>query len=250
MTGRDRIVITVVVVAVILAAAWLEVVSPERKQASELSAQVTAAQTQLASAESQVADARAAQAQYSAAYASLVSLGKAVPPSQEVPSLIYQLSRAANQKSVAFASITSSGSSSSAGADASSSGPAAAASSATFSTMPFTFTFEGDYFDLEHLFRQLTDFATLSGSGEVEVSGRLLTIQGVNLSPQAGGSESAKHANSKLTGSITATAYVLPAGQTVTGATGTPATAAATPTASTGAAPSSPTSAAVVKVNP
>jgi len=242
MTGRDRIVIIVVVVAVILAAGWLEVVSPERKQANELSAQVTAAQAQLASAEGQVAHARAAQSQYATAYASMVSLGKAVPPSQEVPSLIYQLSRATNQKNVNFDSISSSS------AGTSSSGSADSAASAGFSALPFSFTFEGTYFNLEHLFSQLTDFATLSRSGDVNVSGRLLTIQSVSLAPH--GSEAGEGGSDKLSGSIAATAYVLPAGQTVTGATGTPATAAATPAASTGAAPSSPTSAAVVKVNP
>ena len=47
-----------------------------------------------------MASARAAQSQYAAAYASVVNLGKAVPPSQEVPALIDQLAQATNQKNV------------------------------------------------------------------------------------------------------------------------------------------------------
>ncbi len=109
MTGRDRIVIIAVATLAILAAVWLLAVSPEREQASKLDAQVSAASAQLASAEGQVASARGAQSRYEAAYASVVSLGKAVPPSREVPALIYQLDQASNQKDVEFASITSGG---------------------------------------------------------------------------------------------------------------------------------------------
>ncbi len=114
MTGRDRIVADRASSSLaVLAGGWMLVVSPERKKASKLDAQVTTAQAQLASAEGKLASARAAQSQYAAAYASVVSLGKAVPPSQEVPSLIYQLAQASNQKHVDFASITAGGSGSS-----------------------------------------------------------------------------------------------------------------------------------------
>ena len=55
MTGRDRIVLIVVSALAVLAAAWLLLVSPERKQAAKLQSQVTQASAQLATAESQVA---------------------------------------------------------------------------------------------------------------------------------------------------------------------------------------------------
>ena len=109
MTGRDRIVVIGIAVLVVLGAAWLLVVSPERKQAAALSAQVSAASAQLQTADSQLANARSAQTQYAAAYASIVRLGKAVPPSEEVPSLMYQIAQASNQKDVEFSSITTTG---------------------------------------------------------------------------------------------------------------------------------------------
>jgi Tfp pilus assembly protein PilO len=242
MTGRDRIVIIGVVVAVVLAAAWMLVVSPERKQASQLSGEVAADQAQLASAEGKVASARAAQSQYAAAYASIVSLGKAVPPSQEVPALIDQLAQASHKKNVEFASISS-------GSSGSSSASAGAAAG-SFSNLPFTFTFEGSYFDLEHLFSQLTSFATLSASGDLQVNGRLLTIQSVKLSAASNSSEASKSASGELTGSITATAYVLPASQGLTGAgSGAAAATGATPASNTatGASSNAP---AIVRVNP
>jgi Tfp pilus assembly protein PilO len=248
MTGRDRIVLIGVVVAVVLAAAWMLVVSPERKQASQLSAEVATDQTQLVSAEGKVASARAAQSQYAAAYASVVSLGKAVPPSQEVPALIDQLAQATHEKNVEFASIANGSSSSAPGS--SSSASAAGAALASFTQLPFTFTFEGSYFDLEHLFSQLTDFATYNASGDLRVSGRLLTIQSVKLAP-ANTAEPGKSAAGDLTGSITATAYVLPASQGLTGA-GTAAAAAgggATPASNT-ASGSSSNAPAIVRLNP
>jgi Tfp pilus assembly protein PilO len=243
MTGRDRMVLIGIVVVAALGAAWMLVVSPERKQANQLNAQVSSAQTQLASAEGQVASARAAQSQYAAAYASVVNLGKAVPPTQEVPALIDQLAQATNQKNVNFASITSGGGSSSS---------AAAGASSSFAQLPFTFGFEGSYFDLEHLFRALTDFATpttSATSGNLQISGRLLTIQSVRLAPSSS-SQSGKGGVSNLTGTITATAYTLPASQGLTaGASATSPAGASTPASTTGA-PSSPTPAAIVSVNP
>ncbi|MGH2864982.1 MAG: type II secretion system protein GspM [Solirubrobacteraceae bacterium] len=239
MTGRDRIVIMVIVVAVLLGAVWVEVVSPERKQASQLDGQVASAQSQLASAEGQAASARNAESQYAAAYTATVALGKAVPPSQEVASLIDQLTRASAQKDVYFSSISNGGSSASATAATS---PSVA--SAGLSQLPFTFTFEGSYFDLEHLFSQLADFTKVGASGEMEVSGRLLTIRSVSLTPVSSGSGTGPSGN--LSGSITATAYVLP-GQSLTGSATAVSPTGAGPSATTSSSPVSP---AVVKVNP
>jgi hypothetical protein len=254
MTGRDRIVIVAIATLAILAAVWLLAVSPEREQASKLDAQVSAASTQLATAEGQVADARGAQSRYAAAYASVVSLGKAVPSSQEVPALIYQLDQASNRKHVEFASITTSGSGGSSSASSSASTTSASvAASAGFTAMPFTFVFTGTYQDLYHLFQQLNDYTVQTASG-VQVSGRLLTIQGVKLAPITSTATSGSAAGSsreELSGTITATAYVLPAGQGLTGgATPTSPTGATAPVSSTSGASSSPTAPAIARVNP
>jgi len=241
MIGRDRIVLISAVTLVVLAAVWLLAISPEREQASKLSTEVSTAQTQLSTAEGQVASARQAQSQYATAYASIVSLGKAVPPGQEVPSLIYQLDQASNQKHVEFSSITSSS-----GASSSSASTAAATG---FTEMPFTFVFNGGYEDLYHLFQQLNGYTVRTASGALEVSGRLLTIQSVKLSP--GTSSGAEKSAEKLTGTITATAYVLPASQGLTGgATASSPAGVATPASSTSGAASSPTAPAIVRVNP
>ena len=242
MTTRDRTVVIAISLALILAAAWLLMVAPEREQANKLNAQITGAKAQLASAEGEVAHARAAQSQYEQAYASVVNLGKAVPPSQEVPSLIYELAQASDQKSVDFAAISGASNSSSSSASATAGTPTA------FTPLPFTFVFEGGFFQLEHLFRQLADFTTLAGPGDIEVNGRLLTVQSVKLSPasQSGASGSSSGA---LTGTIAASAYVLPASQGLTGGSSASAPAGGTP-ASAGGASSSATTAAIVRSAP
>ncbi|HEY2283630.1 MAG TPA: hypothetical protein VGH60_08795 [Solirubrobacteraceae bacterium] len=255
MTGRDRTVVMVLATLGVLAAVWLFAVAPKREQAAKLGTEVSTAQAALASAESQLASASAAQAKYQDAYASIVRLGKAVPASQEVPSLIYQLSQATNEKNVEFASITASVPGAS-GSKAPTASAGAATAGAGATQMPFTFVFNGSFDSLYNLFQQLDAFTTLhTTSGELNVSGRLLTIQSIKLGPvsASGGSapgSGAPGGSEQLSGTITATAYVLPAGQSLTGGA-TPAgpSGTATQTASTGAAGSA-NAPAVVQVNP
>jgi hypothetical protein len=251
MTGRDRLVVIGLGALAMLAAVYLLAVAPERKQASSLNAQVAAASAQLASAEGQVAGARADQARYASAYASIVSLGKAVPAGQEVPSLIYQLAQASNLKHVDFSSI-SSGASASAGASGSTANaPATAVASAGFTQMPFTFVFNGSFNDLYHMFQQLNRFTTRTTSGGLQVSGRLLTIQSTKLSPSTITATPGAKPAEQLTGTITATAYVLPATQGLTGgATAASPTGASTTPVSSAGSTSSPSAPAIARVTP
>jgi hypothetical protein len=250
MTSRDRMVLIGVIVIAALGGVWVMLVSPKRSEANKLVAQVSEARTQLSSAETQLASAQVAQSQYAKAYASIVSLGKAVPASQEVPSLIYQLSQATKQRNVEFTSISTTAGAGGAAA-LGSIGPAAAG----FSAMPFTFIFEGGFFELERLFHQLGGFTLRQASGGLQVSGRLLTIQSVKLAPATAsaaepGSPTKSTASQKLNGTITATAYVLPAGQSLTGGATPSSPGATTPVASSSGASSSPTAPAIARVTP
>jgi len=249
MTARDRGVLIGIVSLALLGAVWFLLVAPEREKASKLGASVSAATAQLETAEGELTTARGAQARYAAAYNSIVNLGKAVPPAQEVPSLIYQLDQASNQKQVEFNSIVT-GSSAGSGSPVASGGAGASAAStapsSAFSQMPFTFVFNGSFFNLEHLFQQLNRFTQRTASGSLQVSGRLLTVQSVKLGPltTSAAGEAAKGA---LSGSITATAYVLPASQGLTaGASpaGPPGAGAAAPSSG------SPTTPAIARVTP
>jgi hypothetical protein len=245
MTQRDRTVLIAVVMLAIVAAGWLMVVSPERQKASKLAAQVSSAQSALSTAQSKLGEARNAQAQYAKAYSTIVSLGKAVPAADEVPSLIYQLERASNSKSVDFSAIVNGGTSATGTSGAAASGSGAAAAAAGFTAMPFTFTFNGSYFDLEHLFESLNRFTLRTTSGPLQVSGRLLTIDSVKLSPLSVSSEKTGKGPAELTGTITATAYILPATQGLTAGATPSGPAGSTTTASSSGSTSTATAAVV-----
>jgi hypothetical protein len=255
MTARDRLVLIGLGTLAMLAAVYLLLVAPERKQASALSSKVAAASAQLSTAEGAVASARADQTRYASAYASIVNLGKAVPASEEVPSLIYQLAQASDQKHVEFSSISTgaSGAGSSSSASSTASAATASAASAGFTQMPFTFVFSGSFDDLYHLFQQMNGFTTRTTSGGLRVSGRLLTIQGVKLSPApiTTSSSTGSSADEQLTGTISATAYVLPATQSVTGgATSASPTGASAVSASSSGSSGSTSAPAIARVTP
>lgn len=255
VSARDRLVLLGLGVIAVLGAVWIMAVSPARKQASKASGEVSAARAQLAQAQTEAVEARSAVAHYRAAYASLAQLGQAVPVAPEVPSLVFALDKASHNHRVHFSSISpgSSGGSSS----SSSSSATGAAAPAPFTQMPVSLTFAGSYSDLIHLLGQIERFTVQVPGGQVEVSGRLLTIQSISLSggsgtsasssttSTTGGSGGASASTGEMTWTITATAYVLaPSAQ----ASAPPAPGGtATSGASTGASPTA--TPAVVQVN-
>jgi Tfp pilus assembly protein PilO len=255
VTGRDRIVILVVLAVAAVVGSWLFVVSPKRGQASSLGTQITAEQGQLTSAQGEVAAGEAAQKEFSGQYAQLASLGEAVPPDDDVPSLIYQLQGAAKAAGVDFRSLqlTGGGSSSSSSSSTSSTGAAAAAAAlppgaavgaAGLPIEQFAFTLEGNFFQLANFFKGVQDFVTASGS-HISISGRLMTINAISLTPASTGSQ--------LTASVSATTYIVPAtqgpvdGATPSGPAGTTQSDQASTSSSSSAAPAAAVTAPVVR---
>jgi hypothetical protein len=262
MKPRDRIAIVGVLAVVVVGAAWLKVVSPERAKVRTAESKVTTANQQLQSARGELSAAKSAQRKYAEAYASIVRLGKAVPAADEVPALVYELEHAANSHHVEFASITSGGSSgSSSGASSAKAGAAAGSQPAVFTQMPFTFTFSGTFADLYHLLTTLQGFATYAQRDGINVTGRLLTIQDLDLVPAtssgagAGGSAAGGHPgkgakgqqgspSEQMTGTVTAAAYVLPPSVGLTGGATPSGPSAAGKTTSGGSSGGSGSSAA------
>jgi Tfp pilus assembly protein PilO len=233
----------------VLLGAWFTTVAPERERAAKISAEVETARQQLASAESAADSAKNAQAQYSSAYASLVSLGQAVPASAETPALIYTLDKATHSRDVNFTSITAG----TTGPASTSAAATPAAQNATFSQEPFTFVFNGSFVDLYKLLDQLEGFTVQTSAGALHVNGRLLTIDSVSLAPSsASGSTTAssKSKSPRLAGTISATAYVLPAGATPLGGATPSSPAGAATTASSTSSSGSAVTPAVVKATP
>jgi Tfp pilus assembly protein PilO len=279
VTARDRIIIVVVLMAAALAGFWFVGLAPKRKDAADLKTQLDAAKAQLTQAQQSAATARQAKARYEQDYAELASLGKAVPKSDALPSLIYQMQSAAHDARIDFQSLkltggggsaasaptpsaavaqasgsSSTGSSSTGSSSSSSSSsststataapatqaatstlpPGASVGAAGFPTMPFSFVFDGSYFDMESFLRDVQRFVQVNGD-QVDVSGRLLSIDGFALTAGPKGLPD-------VTANISATAYLMSPSDTTT----TPDTTTASPntTASSGSSASTPTAAA------
>jgi hypothetical protein len=102
VTARDRIVIVVVLVAAALAGSWFVVLAPKRKEAAELRSQIDAATQTLVQAQQSADQAKKAKDGYQDDYATVATLGKAVPSSDALPSLIYQLQAASHNARIDF----------------------------------------------------------------------------------------------------------------------------------------------------
>jgi Type II secretion system (T2SS), protein M len=215
VSQRDRTILGVVVVLVVLAGGWFLVIQPKRQQASKLSTQLTSVQSELSSVQAQVTGDEAAKSAFASNYTSLARLGEAVPANDNVPSLVYQLQNAASASNVDFrglqlnpASSTSSSTSSTSSSSSSSASalpPGAAVGEAGFPIEPFTFTFQGNFFHLSNFFNRLQKFVVATNK-TVSVSGRLMTLNAINLQAAASGFP-------QITATISATTYLIPQSQ-------------------------------------
>jgi Type II secretion system (T2SS), protein M len=79
--------------------------------------------------------------------------------------------------------------------------PGAAVGSAGFPTMPFSFVFNGTFFDMQRFLREVQRFVRVDGK-RVDVRGRLLSIDGFALNAGSKGFPSVK-------ATVTATAYLM-----------------------------------------
>ena len=240
MTRRDRLVIVIVALVAAIAASWLLVVSPKRDQAAKLGTKVASEQQALDTARTQLAQNAAASKQYASNYAALARLGEAVPTSDDIPSLIIQLQDAADGARVDFQSLQNG---SSAGSTTGST-PAPASGTASTGAADATgeqlsFSFSGSYFQLSNFFNKVQHLVTPEGNG-VQVRGRLISLNSVNLTPAAGGFP-------QITAQITATIYTEAAPSATAGAA-TGGSSAASSTQSTSGS-SSPTPAPTAAIS-
>jgi hypothetical protein len=232
MSNRDRMVIVGLIAIAILGVGWVKFVSPERSKVSAANAQIETARQQLQTAEGELSGAQKAQAQYAESYASIVSLGKAVPASEQTPALLYELDQATGRQQIEFATFVPGASS------AGSSAAAKEAASTGFKMVPFSFTFKGNFARLYALLNTLQGFA-LS-----------LTPVAAPTATTPGAKAPATKAGEELSGTITATAYVLPASALAPSATTAPATGSATPSSSAASASSATATPATIKAVP
>lgn len=106
LTDRDRKLLLLIVPAVILAAYWFLLFSPKRDEAATAGQELAAQELRRDAAQARAASLTSAKTDFAADYAELVRLGKAVPTSIDMPTVLVQLEDAARGTDIKFKRIT------------------------------------------------------------------------------------------------------------------------------------------------
>jgi type II secretory pathway pseudopilin PulG len=248
LSSSNRVIVAMLAIAALAIAFWMLLLSPKREEASKLGAQVEELQASLAQHRAEAAQAQEAREEFPVTYQQLVVLGKAVPGDDDTASLLVQLNRIANGADVTFRNLSLEAASGTeaappvpapapeAGTPASSSvSPTEVAASmlplgaaigpAGLGVMPYTLTFDGEFFEIADFIKGL-DSLVKTENAKVSVNGRLFTINGFSLEAAPNRSFPA------LQATFSVTTYLTPPTQGVT-AGATPASPSATPVSTT-----------------
>jgi Tfp pilus assembly protein PilO len=106
LTARDKKILIVLVPVVALAAYWFLLLSPKREEAATAATELSQQQDRLHAAREASRSAEGAQQNFETTYAQVVRLGKAIPSSVDMPSLLVQLDAAAAGTGIQFTNIT------------------------------------------------------------------------------------------------------------------------------------------------
>ena len=105
LTDRDRKVLLIVVPLVVLIGYWFLLLAPKREEASKAGTELSEQQQARDRAQAELDKLQRAKTSFAADYAQLVRLGKAIPSSVDMPSLLVQLDKAARGTGIKFKSV-------------------------------------------------------------------------------------------------------------------------------------------------
>jgi Type II secretion system (T2SS), protein M len=223
MTTRDRVMVIALAIAAIAAGSWFLVLSPMRGEAKDLAGQIDTQRATLEQALAEVAAGVEARRAYARHYATVARLGAAVPEDDNVASLLVQVEQAADASSIDFRALRAGsgsgaeappppppadGGASTSQATTATLPPGASVGTAGFPTMPFSFSFKGDFFRLSGFIGRLERFLVVREQS-LAVGGRFMAIDGIGLN-------AAPEGFPRIQASVAATAYLLPASQGLT----------------------------------
>jgi Tfp pilus assembly protein PilO len=247
MKSSSRLILAILAVAVLAVAFWILLLSPKREEADKLGAEVTKLQSSLTQHRQEADAAAEARRDFPVNYQQLVVLGKAVPGDDDTASLLVQVNRIAESTGVKFTNLQLAASSS--GEEAapvtppvgSSVTPASATEVAAsllplgatvgpagLAVMPYTLTFDGDFFEIADFIKGI-DSLVKTTNGQVSVDGRLITLDGFSLAASPNGGFPSLEAKFAVTTYLTPPTPGVTAGATPEA----PAAETATPVATT-----------------
>jgi Tfp pilus assembly protein PilO len=189
---------TLVAGAVLLAALWMLVLAPKRSESAEVRTNVAAQEQRLAEAQTQLASYQSSFKQYNGLLAEMGRLDTAVPARSAIPKLLRQLQKRAGARHAELRlAALKPGAAAPVGSNLP---PGATPLAGGLAALPFTFTYEGKYFDLVHVLAAARKAVTIK-SDDLKIDGRLVTIEGVSFARK-------KPDSPTITASIAGTAYI------------------------------------------
>ncbi|MGI8749793.1 MAG: type 4a pilus biogenesis protein PilO [Thermoleophilaceae bacterium] len=105
ISARDKKILMLLVPIVVLIAFWFLILAPKRSESARLGEQLTAVEQKRDTAVAKAGQLEGARNTYAEDYATVVRLGKAVPSSLDMPSLLVQLESAAKGTGIDFDSV-------------------------------------------------------------------------------------------------------------------------------------------------
>ena len=125
LTDRDRKIIFILVPLALVLGYWFLLLSPKRAEESKVHTALQSAQTQRDTARQAAAQLGGAKRNYAADYATVIELGKSIPSTLDMPSLLVQLDGAASGTGIKFVDVKAGDGSSSPGGGSTGGGTAA-----------------------------------------------------------------------------------------------------------------------------
>jgi hypothetical protein len=197
MTRTNKILLAVVAAVGAVCAFYFLALAPKRDEVARLDTAIAAKQTEVEQARQTLAGYEQARASYKSNYATLARLGKAVPADDDVRSLLVQLETAADRAGVDFEKIElgtglAGASAAPPPADAPKTSELASApgsvpvAGGALSAMPFSFTFNGHFFELSSFLARLEHFVSVNNQ-RIDATGRLLRLESIQVGPAATG---------------------------------------------------------------
>ena len=105
LSARDRKILVFLAPLLLVAAYWFLLLAPKREEVTTASENLTVQEDRLEAARSAAGSADNAKDDFKASYATIVRLGKAIPPTVDMPSLLVQLEAAAEGTGIRFNTI-------------------------------------------------------------------------------------------------------------------------------------------------
>jgi len=186
--GKEIYIITAVVAVVLIVAWYFLLFSPTRTELSDLDSQIQAQQTALTTAEQEVVRLESYKKTAPQSRAEIVRLGKMLPQSEGIPSLIIELTQTADASGVDLNSITR----------------GATVPGTPFGLQSVTLAVTGRFFDVEDFLYRLEAYVAFRNAG-FRVTGRLLQVKTLTLT---GGAATTTGSTPPLTVTVELNAYL------------------------------------------